>query len=92
MEKFWFEVSDRLEKRDKALYFVGGTLSVALDETRAVALNLDGSGFVMNSKRYTWMKNDKVYPPLFITHKVRNIYLETKGITEHYQESVLVGS
>jgi hypothetical protein len=85
---FWKEVSERLDKKDKALYFVGGTLSVALSETRGVALNIDGTGFIMSSINYPYTKNKKVYPPENITEKVKKIYLETKGRTEYYKKVI----
>ena len=77
----WNEVKDRLEKRDKSLYYVGGTLSVSLDHKRFVALNLDGNGFDQDS--------NKLQQPEFIKKMVKDLYLETKGETTHYKEEVL---
>jgi len=77
----WNEVKERLEKKDKTLYFIGGTLSVTLDDKRFVALNLDGGGFDQDDKR--------LVQPSFILNMTRTTYLETKGETEHYKEEIL---
>lgn len=83
---FWKEVSERLEKKDKTIYFVGGTLSVALSKTRGVALNIDGTGFIMSSPSHLWVKNATVYPPKEITEKVKEIYIQTKGKNAYYKK------
>ena len=77
----WEEVKERLIKRDKKLYYLGGTLSVTLDNTRFVALNLDGHGFDQDDIILT--------QPDDISKIVRDTYLEVKGLTEHYKEEVL---
>ena len=76
----WNEVKKRLEKRDKSLYYAGGTLSVSLDDKRFVALNLDGGGFDQDS--------NKLEQPDFILEMTKAIYLETKGETKHYKETI----
>ncbi len=77
----WKEVEERLKKRDKKLYYVGGTLSVTLDNERFVALNLDGGGFDQNSI--------KLEQPNSIREMIRRLYLEIKGKTTYYEEEVL---
>jgi len=78
MEINWNEVKERLEKRDNKLYYMGGTLSVTLDEKRFVALNLDGNGFDQD--------DNKLKQPSEIKSMIRKIYVETKGKTEYYKE------
>ena len=87
--KFWKEVKDRLEDCKYTTYYVGGTLSLGLSPTRAIALNLDGTAFVINEHT---QKNDKMnallYQPEFILSRVRSRYLKTKGETEHYKNEL----
>jgi|GEM_PF-6318444 len=76
----WSEVEERLIKRDMNLYYVGGTLSVSLDNKRFVALNLNGHGFDQD--------DNKLIQPENILEIVRSIYLEVKGSTAYYKEEV----
>jgi len=90
MSKFWNHVEERLITRTGNMYFMGGTLSVGLSKDSGVALNLNGKGFVFGKIKTIPCKevNDRVYLPQHITDLVRQIYLDVKGETEHYRESV----
>lgn len=86
IRKFWKEVEEKLiNVGDSEAYYCGGTLSVPLTKKRGICLNLNGSGFVLNTEPH--MKNTKVYQPKFILEIVRKIYLKEKGKTEHYIKS-----
>ena len=85
--KFWSHIESRLEKMEGSIYFAGGTLCVDLPKG-GVGMNLNGKGFVFGNN-YPFMKNSKVYLPEHITQKVRETYLEVKGCTDHYKETVL---
>lgn len=84
MMKFWEHVKERLENIENTnAYYVGGTLCVNVGKTNEVAMNLDGTGFIVDGK----MKNGKVYLPDPITKLVRKIYKRIKGKTTHYEET-----
>lgn len=87
IRKFWKHVEDELNniKFSKA-YYCGGSLSVPLLKKRGICLNIDGTGFVLNTDPH--MKNQKLYQPKFILEKVRKIYLKEKGKTEYYKKHV----
>jgi hypothetical protein len=89
MLKFWEHIMKKIENKQN-LYYVGGTLCVDNDKTAGgVALNLDGCGFVY-SNPYPFFKNwnGKIYMPQEITELVRRLYLEIKGETEHFIDTV----
>lgn len=85
-KKFWNEVEQMLDETKFSTYYFGGTLSLGLSKDRAIALNLDGTGFVMNKHTKSEKFNAKVYQPNFIHEKVMELYLKTKGYTKHFSE------
>lgn len=85
--KFWREVEERLDDPKSPTYYVGGTLSLSLSKNRAIGLNLDGTGFIMN--KYTLKNrgfNDRVYQPTYIQEKVLKFYINHKGYTTHFSQ------
>lgn len=87
IRKFWKHVENKLKNiNSSGSYYCGGTLSVPLFNKRGICLNLDGTGFVLNSDPH--MKSQKLYQPKFILKIVRDIYLKEKGKTNHYIRSI----
>jgi hypothetical protein len=85
--KFWGHVEKKLLNiKNITAYYCGGTLFVSIGNEKEIALNLDGSGFLLN--HYPHLKNATIYQPNFILKKVRKIYLKEKGKTEHYKDSL----
>ena len=85
--KFWGHIEKKLlDIKNTDACYIGGTLNFSLDRDRGIALNLDGSGFVIN--RHEHMKNQTFCQPDFILKNVRKIYLSEKGKNDHYKESV----
>ena len=81
---YWKPVEDALINRDVPIYFVGGTLCVDYAKSKGIGINLDGRGFVFNAS----LKNGRVYVPKHVVAIVRDIYLQTKGKTNHFKEKV----
>lgn len=86
--KCWNRVEDALKNHNRCMYYAGGTLVIDWKKPgTGIALNLDGTGFVFghidDSKHST-----KVIQPDYILKMVQETYLETKGETEHFKESV----
>lgn len=84
--KHWECVEVRLKNPDQhSVYFAGGTLCVDLPKG-GVAMNLNGKGFVYGGDN-TFRKNSKVYLPNHIISLVRDLYIKTKGHTNHYKRN-----
>lgn len=85
--KYWQHIYKRLIARSE-LYYFGGTLCVDnLNGPGGLGLNLNGRGFVYT--HHSYMNNSTFYMPTSILTLVRTIYLETKGHTQHYSNSII---
>jgi hypothetical protein len=84
--KYWQHIYTRLIMRTE-LYYSGGTLCVDnLNSPGGLGLNLNGRGFIYT--QHSHMSNSTFYMPIGILKLVHAIYLETKGRTQHYLNSI----
>ena len=90
--KFWVRVLEALDNiKETSAYFVGGTLCIPLEENVCINLNLDGKGFVLNSNHPLEGSRSlslTIYQPEEVLDKVRDVYINEKGMTEHFKEAV----
>ena len=86
MLKFCGHIEIALENIEKTrgTYYAGGTLCLSIKGRNEVAMNIDGTGFVITNK----MKNAKLYLPVRITELVRKVYLKHKGYNTYFSEVV----
>lgn len=88
MNPVWQMIDQLLDNIENiGAYYAGGTLFVPFAQGKSVALNIEGSGFVLGS-RYSHMKDSTLRQPTEITEKVRELYLKYRGQTNHYAEVV----
>jgi hypothetical protein len=94
-QKFWEEADNILtillgknaDCVQKNVYYGGGTLFIDFNSDRAIALNLNGKGFVMNDKMNP-EHNTLIYQPDYIFAKTKALYVKTKGETTHYKNEM----
>lgn len=81
----WLKIYKKLKLTENpsfargGLYYAGGTLSVPLSHDSFMGLNIDGRAFDT--------KGEYVQPD-WILRLVRKLYLETKGMTDHFVKTV----
>ena len=81
-EKFWKNVINALDDIENVQsYYAGGTLCIDLKDGVSYCLNLDGKGFILNRQSPFSLT---VYQPEIVLNRVKKIYVDIKGITEHF--------
>lgn len=92
--KFWAVVERNLravldndaKNQDLRVYFGGGTLCID-GKNSLYMLSISGKGSIAPTNPPSWNRNCLVILPDFITQLVQQLYLQTKGPNEYFENN-----